>query len=74
MKTEPLGSELLTREKYVRPNSPHPNPLPGGEGAPSAVLGMILVSDQFHRWIQLSAFRISAFPHAPSAEIAGFQQ
>jgi hypothetical protein len=31
---------------------PHPNPLPGGEGEPSAALGLISVSAQFHGGIR----------------------
>jgi hypothetical protein len=32
-------------------NFPSPQPSPRGRGAPAAVLGMILVSDQFRRWL-----------------------
>jgi hypothetical protein len=41
------SAECGIRESQI---SPHPNPLPGGEGAPSAVLSIILVSAQFHGW------------------------
>jgi hypothetical protein len=41
---EGLASELLTRGKHVRSISPHPNPLPGGEGEPPGPFGLILVS------------------------------
>jgi hypothetical protein len=46
-------SQVRSAECGIRESQipPHPNPLTGGEGAPSAVLGIILISAQFHGWV-----------------------
>jgi hypothetical protein len=54
--------------KMEKSNSPSPYPLLGGEGGPSAVLGMILVSAQFRGWLCLCGqIRKSDLTLAPKA-------